>query len=1101
MTPLEHLATADWVHVLGWTLLHTLWQGALAALLGAAGLAALRRSPAGARYLVLCAALSTLTLAPCLTAGLLAHRGTTAAAHWNSAVQVASANAVDRPIEYPPSERQFAALPAAGPLSSPSAMPTSHTTLSPNAGSGVALSVLFEWLAPYGIERALPWLVLAWLAGVLMLAARLVGGYLHADRLRRGHTSAAGAEWEARLIRLARRMRVRCSVHLLESGYVQVPAVLGWLKPVILVPVGFLAGIPAWQVELLLAHELAHIRRYDYAVNIVQTVVETLLFYHPAVWWLSRQIRREREHCCDELVLATFENPLSYARALADLKEHRMTALALGAAGSPLLGRIRRILNRDGGPAGAGAARAARWLAGPLALAATLALALPVYFAAAEQPTPSQVPPTSTAPAVEADGRGKNELTGEEILQRMAKANQYWLLAMPPEVEKYSYDFTLGTKSPQRMEVTDPQHAGQAVRQAVTYSSVPHLLARTSGSAVISVLEAGADTIRLRFEFPAPIGVALGNGVSGSWQGYFSSRVESGTLVLDARRFVPLKLETSAVVEDYADFLELRPGQYVPQRIRVDRRGKMQWDWRFAVYEPGVWILESCQDAQETEPPPSVLARTSNVTINGRPAVRLSGSAAPVAQLPTSQAAAPRVLADGREKVEALLAANRDWLLPSLDARKGLVYEYRQEEPYRELIVFDEHGNLLAQLVSSKESPGVTTRQRLYASDGASVNCERTDALVRAEKSDRPAVGTGDAQRISDRRVRELATGLALDCALTQLARDPNAFGMTYEPSADGQTYKLMLRAPRHAALFSGTMLAFTSWAYMHDVRYTRSEIVVDARTNQPQEEKDYDQDKLVGAYTFADWISSPADHAGTAATGPGRIHGEIDWAAGERQANLQVDAEFTFVRPGVWLLQRVHSAFRDGKGESTGEVAVLDARPEHVAAVEEVIARRAATDGILKTASEAPASAIVPFRTGALLPAEVRAEWSPKADKAGESIIAIRSVRIEPASDGKYKLKIALVSTAYWTEYLVLIPMTLHDADGTQLADAAPEVRVRASNSPAVVEAECELQEGAGGRPPAELRLRATVQYVTARYHGHGTWMQLTRPGGEVQP
>ena len=126
------------------------------------------------------------------------------------------------------------------------------------------------------------------------------------------------------------------------------PTVIGWSKPVILLPATALSGLSAQQLEALLAHELAHVRRNDYVINLLQALIETLLFDHPAVWWLSRRIRIEREHCCDDLAVQVCGDELSYAKALVALEElrgPRMT-LAVSAAGGSLLGRIKRLVTR-----------------------------------------------------------------------------------------------------------------------------------------------------------------------------------------------------------------------------------------------------------------------------------------------------------------------------------------------------------------------------------------------------------------------------------------------------------------------------------------------------------------------------------------------------------------------------------------------------------------------------------------------------------------------------------------------------------------------------------------------------------------------------------
>jgi len=160
--------------------------------------------------------------------------------------------------------------------------------------------------------------------------------------------------WHERLAELQRRLRMSRPVLLFESALIQVPVVIGWLRPMILVPASSLSGLTPQQLELILAHELAHIRRHDHWVNLLQVLIETLLFYHPAVWWISQDIRAERELCCDDLAVATCGNRLAYARALTTLEglRQRSAAMALGAGGGSLMERIRHIvgLSASGGP-------------------------------------------------------------------------------------------------------------------------------------------------------------------------------------------------------------------------------------------------------------------------------------------------------------------------------------------------------------------------------------------------------------------------------------------------------------------------------------------------------------------------------------------------------------------------------------------------------------------------------------------------------------------------------------------------------------------------------------------------------------------------------
>lgn len=210
-------------------------------------------------------------------------------------------------------------------------------------------------LAPTG--PSFRWDVVSlWMAGVVAVGLYRLIGWLAAQRLRRRGVCAAPPEWQARVAELSRAIRSSRPVRLLESTLVDVPMTIGALRPVILVPLGMLAGMPARQVEAILLHELAHIARYDYFVNLLQAAVEAGLFYHPAAWWVSRVVRREREMCCDDAVIAATNDAVTYARALADLEQYRATQFALAATDAPLAQRIHRMLGK---PARGGASIAA----------------------------------------------------------------------------------------------------------------------------------------------------------------------------------------------------------------------------------------------------------------------------------------------------------------------------------------------------------------------------------------------------------------------------------------------------------------------------------------------------------------------------------------------------------------------------------------------------------------------------------------------------------------------------------------------------------------------------------------------------------------------
>src|SRR5207248_2177204 len=181
-------------------------------------------------------------------------------------------------------------------------------------------------------EKLRPWLnslVIAWCVGVLAFALRPILSWYTVRRLKVVGVSPVPDALLQLLSRTAERLRIRSAVSLLQSTLVQVPCVLGYFRPVILLPVSIVSGLAPHQLEAILVHELAHIRRHDYLVNLLQTLVETVFFYHPAIWWLSNRIRCDREHCCDDVVVAVLGNKVEYGRTLLALEQRRGAETAL----------------------------------------------------------------------------------------------------------------------------------------------------------------------------------------------------------------------------------------------------------------------------------------------------------------------------------------------------------------------------------------------------------------------------------------------------------------------------------------------------------------------------------------------------------------------------------------------------------------------------------------------------------------------------------------------------------------------------------------------------------------------------------------------------
>jgi GWxTD domain-containing protein len=225
------------------------------------------------------------------------------------------------------------------------------------------------------------WLAALWVMGVCGFSLHSLVSWMGAQRLRKTGVCLAPESWQTRVGQIAARMGLTQAVALYESALAEVPVVIGVLRPVILMPAGLLANFPAEQLEYFLIHELAHIRRHDYLINLLQSVAEDLLFYHPAVWWVSRLIREERENCCDDVV-RTDGDARAYAAALMALEQARWTGreAAMAANGGHLRNRIQRLLDPGATSRSAGA---------PIAAAGVLAA---VFVAAAIAfPTPEQV--------------------------------------------------------------------------------------------------------------------------------------------------------------------------------------------------------------------------------------------------------------------------------------------------------------------------------------------------------------------------------------------------------------------------------------------------------------------------------------------------------------------------------------------------------------------------------------------------------------------------------------------------------------------------------------------------------------------------------------
>jgi beta-lactamase regulating signal transducer with metallopeptidase domain len=293
------------MHSLGWALLHFLWQGSALAALAAGVMAACRRP--SARYLAGVVALVLMLLSPVATFVFYSQQ--------RPAIVEAGKSSMLAAVAWP-------------------------ITSGKTAANG---STLPAYVA--ASRDRLSWLVEAWLFGVAWFSLRSAGGFVLLERERRKQSRVVKHRVLEICHTLQDRLGIQRVVQYCECKWLQAPAVVGWFRPVVFLPASVLTGLSEEQLRAVIAHELAHIRRFDAFVNVFQVCVETLLFYHPAIWWLSRQIRAEREHCCDETAVSECGNAVEYARALTLMEQWRSApGFAMAANRGPLTERIRRVL-------------------------------------------------------------------------------------------------------------------------------------------------------------------------------------------------------------------------------------------------------------------------------------------------------------------------------------------------------------------------------------------------------------------------------------------------------------------------------------------------------------------------------------------------------------------------------------------------------------------------------------------------------------------------------------------------------------------------------------------------------------------------------------
>lgn len=314
MRNLLDLLSAEGAYRFGWALLHSFWQSAVVLI---AVFFCLRLIPANRsqlRYAVTCVGLFMVVCASLIT--FLSIGDDTAPQHVDG---IASYRSI---------------------------------SFSTHADEGTSATWRTFSDVPMLIRGYMPWMLTAWMAGFVFFVFRFIAGLFYNQRI----ISTAvplDNEWTLYIKEIAALLGIRRPVRLAQSFAVSAPIVIGYVKPIILIPVGMLTGLNPEQLQTVFLHELAHIRRHDYLINILQSTVEVVFFFNPFVWTLSRLIRQEREYCCDDFVVRQHGNAAVYAHALTQLAENSLSArglaLSIAGANNHLLNRIRRIMEKSVG--------------------------------------------------------------------------------------------------------------------------------------------------------------------------------------------------------------------------------------------------------------------------------------------------------------------------------------------------------------------------------------------------------------------------------------------------------------------------------------------------------------------------------------------------------------------------------------------------------------------------------------------------------------------------------------------------------------------------------------------------------------------------------
>jgi ankyrin repeat protein len=461
---------------------------------------------------------------------------------------------------------------------------------------------------------------------------------------------------------------------LISPSALQAIAV-GYLRPMVLLPASMVTQMPPEMLEAVIAHELAHIRRFDLWVNLLQRIVETLLFYHPAVWWLSSRLRKERELCCDELAVGATGERLTYASALESMGRARILArrpalaAGFGRDDMPILSRVRYVLGLAPRPQDS-----RFWLAGVVTIMLLAALAIPTTLVLTRRTAGAERDVEHGLFGMLADPKVNAE--GQEILRSFAEVNRYWLVGPPAVIKNYSYDYK--SRNFWGEEVRDEKISvtntgdGRIFKAGTSYEythyPILRRLAANPSAALVTRIEKDKRTTRVHFIY---------NGLSERRDKDNVERDEpevaskAGSLLLDSEKMVPLMLKTSTKEVTFHDYISAGDGRYVPLRIS---RGP-DFDLKYRLYEPGLWLSAG---GTTTRIYYGRISSISNVRIDGRRAEKVDAVLVEVAEIPKADKVS-RPMRNAGERFINLVLGKESMTLDGEAVRWETIWEHLAE--------------------------------------------------------------------------------------------------------------------------------------------------------------------------------------------------------------------------------------------------------------------------------------------------------------------------------------------------------------------------------------------------------------------------------------